>query len=102
VVKDELLARKPELAQDVFDAFSQAKKVYVALLRAGKLPKVTKADELHQQVMQITGRDPLPYGIGPNRQALEELVQAAHDQGIIARKPAVEDLFPSGSASLVG
>ena len=102
VVRDELLQQKPELAQDVFDAFLQAKKVYVSLLRAGKLPKTTAADELHKRVMDITGADPLPYGIGPNRQALEELIQAAHDQRIIARKPAVEELFPSGSASLVG
>jgi 4,5-dihydroxyphthalate decarboxylase len=102
VVRDELLRDKPDLAQDVFDAFSQAKKVYVSLLRAGKLPKMTAMDEMHKRVMEITGGDPLPYGVGPNRRALEELIQAAHDQGIIARKPAVEDLFPSGSASLVG
>ena len=102
VVRDELLARKPELVQDVFDAFSQAKRVYVALLREGKLPRTTPADELHKRVMEITGRDPLPYGIAPNRQALEELIQAARDQGIIQRSPRVEDLFPTGAAALVG
>lgn len=102
VVKDELLARRPELVQDVFDAFANAKRVYVALLREGKLPKATAVDELHKRVMEITGCDPLPYGIEPNRQALEELVRAARDQGIIQRSPRVEELFPSGAAGLVG
>jgi 4,5-dihydroxyphthalate decarboxylase len=102
VVKDELLQRSPELAQDVFDAFANAKRVYVSLLREGKLPKTGAADELHRRVMEITGRDPLPYGIGPNRQALEELIQAARDQGIIRRSPRVEELFPSEAGALVG
>ena len=102
VVKDELLARKPELVQDVFDAFAQAKRVYVSLLRAGKLPKPSAMDELHKRVMDLTGRDPLPYGIAPNRQALEELIQAARDQRIISRSPRVEELFPSEAAALVG
>ena len=102
VVKDELLAQRPELAQDVFDAFANAKRVYVSLLRAGKLPKTTPVDELHKRVMEITGGDPLPYGIEPNRQALEELIRAARDQGIIKRAPRVEELFPSEAAGLVG
>ena len=102
VVRDELLAQRPGLAKDVFDAFSQAKRVYVSLLREGKLPKTTPADELHKRVMEITGGDPLPYGIAPNRQALEELIQAARDQGIIRRSPRLEELFASETAALVG
>ena len=50
--------------------------------------------------MEITGRDPLPYGIAPNRQALEEIVQAAVEQKIIARSIAVEELFPAGTHDL--
>lgn len=102
VVKDELLEAHPELAQDVFDAFAEAKRVYVALLKNGAIAKPTAMDEMHRRVMETTGRDPLPYGVGPNRQALEELIQAALDQGIIARRPALEDLFARATAELVG
>jgi 4,5-dihydroxyphthalate decarboxylase len=52
--------------------------------------------------MEITGRDPLPYGIEPNRQALEEVVSSAFAQGILPRKVAIEDLFPASTHSLVG
>ena len=68
VIKDELLAAHPGLAADVFDAFAEAKRVYVDRLKAGKIEKPTEVDEVHRRVMEITG-DPLPYGIAPNRQA---------------------------------
>jgi 4,5-dihydroxyphthalate decarboxylase len=46
--------------------------------------------------------DPLPYGIEPNRKALEDLIGHAVSQGIIAKPVAVEDLFAPASRGLVG
>jgi len=97
VVKDELLSAYPDLAADIFKAFAQSKELYVQRLRSGKIEKPTKIDELHRRVMEITGRDPLPYRIAPNRQALEEIVQAAVEQKIIARSVPVEELFALGT-----
>ena len=67
-----------------------------------EIEKPTKIDELHRRVMEITGRDPLPYGIAPNRQALEEIVQAAVEQKIIARSVPVEELFALSTRDLSG
>ena len=102
VVRDELLAAHPDLAPRVFEAFAQAKRLYVERLRAGKIEKPTAADEVHRRVMQITGGDPLPYGIEPNRRTLEELIASARDQGILSRAPAIEELFASSTRHLVG
>ncbi|MEO7743142.1 MAG: hypothetical protein ABIR98_09415 [Usitatibacter sp.] len=102
VVRDDLLDAHPELAADAFEAFAQAKRLYVEKLRAGAIARPTAADELHRRVMEITGRDPLPYGIEPNRQALEELLRAARHQNIIDRPMAVDDLFAPSTRSLVG
>jgi 4,5-dihydroxyphthalate decarboxylase len=102
VVKSELLDTHPDLAADVFEAFARAKRLYVEKLRAGAIEKPTAGDELHRRVMEITGRDPLPYGIEPNRQALEELVRAARDQKIIDRPVAIDDLFAPSTRALVG
>ena len=74
VIKDELLQDHPALARDVFDAFVQAKRLYLERLRAGTIEKPTAVDELHRRVMEITGKDPLPYGIAPNRRVIEELI----------------------------
>jgi hypothetical protein len=45
---------------------------------------------------------PLPYGIAPNRQTLEELIQYALEQRIIARPVTVEELFPPNTHELLG
>lgn len=100
VVKDELLSAHPGLAVDIFNAFSQAKELYIQRLKSGQIEKPTKVDELHRRVLEITGRDPLPYGITPNRQALEEIVQSALEQKIINRSVQVEQLFPPSTWDL--
>jgi 4,5-dihydroxyphthalate decarboxylase len=92
VVRDELLDAHPDLASDVFNAFAEAKRLYLGRLKAGRIEKPTAADETHRRVMEITG-DPLPYGIKQNRGVLEELIRHAVAQGIIARPFAMEELF---------
>src|SRR2546423_12175983 len=102
VVKDELLNAHPDLAVDTFNAFVEAKRLYVERLRSGKVEKPTAVDDMHRRVMEITGGDPLPYGIAPNRKMLEELIQSTVEQGIMVRRVAVEELFPSRPRPLVG
>jgi 4,5-dihydroxyphthalate decarboxylase len=102
VVKDELLAAHPDLAADVFEAFAESKRRYVQKLKAGAIGKPAAMDEMHRRVMEITGRDPLPYGIEPNRGPLEELVRSAREQGILSRALPIEELFAASTRSLVG
>ena len=102
VIKEELLERHPHLARDVFDAFVEAKRVYLDQLRGGKIEKPTAVDELHQRVMQITGKDPLPYGIEPNRKMLEEVIASAVSQKVLTQHVTLEQLFPAATHSLVG
>ena len=100
VVKDEVLAAHPELGPAIFAAFAEAKRLYVERLRAGAIEKPTAVDEMHRRVMDITGKDPLPYGIAPNRQALEEVIASALAQKIITRPVTVEELFPASTHTL--
>jgi len=101
VVKDDLLKAHADLAPDIFNAFAEAKLLYVERLQAGEIEKPTAVDEVHRRVMEITGKDPLPYGIAPNRKTLEEVIQSALEQGIIARPVTVEELFARNTHSLV-
>ena len=100
VVRDELLEAHPAIAATVFEAFAESKRRYVARLQAGSIERPTAVDVMHRQVMQITGADPLPYGIEPNRRMLQEALAAAVEQGILARAPAIEDLFPASTHGL--
>ena len=104
VVRDELLEANPDLAPRIFEAFAESKRLYVEKLRAGRIDKPTPADEMHRRVMEITGGDPLPYGIAPNRGPLEELISSAMEQGILSRAPApaIENLFARNTRDLVG
>jgi 4,5-dihydroxyphthalate decarboxylase len=91
VVKDDLLNARPELALDIFDAFAEAKRRY---LQRGPM------EDTHKRVMEITGGDPLPYGIEPNRKVLEEISQSALEQKIITRPVSVDELFAANTHSL--
>ena len=102
VVKDEILARDPAVAAGIFDAFARAKRLYVERLAAGAIAKPTAVDEVHKRVMAVTGKDPLPYGIGPNRDALETVIRNARAQGILTRPVTIEELFPATTHALVG
>jgi 4,5-dihydroxyphthalate decarboxylase len=101
VVRDELLEAHPGLALAIFNAFAEAKRLYVERLKHGQLAEPTAADQLYRRVMDIGG-DPLPYGIGPNRQMLEALIGYAAEQGIIGRRFAVDEVFAPGTQDLVG
>jgi 4,5-dihydroxyphthalate decarboxylase len=94
VVRDELLAAHPDLGARLFDAFAEAKRLYVEALQGDALPDPDPTDRMYQRVLRITGGDPLPYGIEPNRAVLETLIQHAVSQRILERPVAVESLFP--------
>ena len=73
--RDELLAAHPDLAADVFDAFAEAKRRYVDALRR-RSPSRRRPTGCTGGSREITGADPLPYGIEPNRAMLEQLIRA--------------------------
>ena len=101
VIKDEVLAAHPDLAEGVFNAFVESKRIYLQRLNARQIEKPTVIDAMHQRVMEITG-DPLPYGIAPNRPVLEDLIGHALKQRIITRALSIDELFASSTRDMVG
>jgi 4,5-dihydroxyphthalate decarboxylase len=101
VVKDSVLQAHPGVAPALFHAFAESKRRYVEALRAGTIAKPTAVDAMHMQVMDVTGSDPLPYGLAPNRVMLEEALRSAVEQGILTHAPALESLFPVNTHHLV-
>ncbi|WP_281689650.1 hypothetical protein [Pseudonocardia thermophila] len=100
VVRDELLRAHPDLAVAVFDAFARAKQAYLDRLPGIEAP--TALDRLNRRVRELTGADPLPYGIEPNRGVLDRLVRTAVDQRILSCPPVLEAVFAEGTRDLVG
>jgi 4,5-dihydroxyphthalate decarboxylase len=102
VVKDELLAAHPELAAELFEAYAEAKRQYVSRLLAGQIADPTAIDVMHQQVAAITGGDPLPYGLEPNRAMIELLMRHAVSQRILPEPLPLDVVFPASTHQLIG
>lgn len=92
VVRDELLEENPDVALQVFEAFAASKRLYVDDLKAGRISEPSRVDKIHLAALDVMD-DPLPYGIDPNRDTLEQLIGHAVTQKIIPERIALEDLF---------
>jgi ABC-type nitrate/sulfonate/bicarbonate transport system substrate-binding protein len=100
VVRDDVLKEHPRAGAEVFWAFARAKRLYVDRLREGRVADPDATDLMYRRVTELTGGDPLPYGIEPNRAVLEALVRHAVDQRILARPLPLERLFADGTRDL--
>lgn len=90
-VRNDVLRQYPDVAVRLFEAFGEAKQNYLSRIASG----VAKGaeDGRYKKLAEAVG-DPLPYGLAENRRTLEALVRFAADQGLIAKAPPVEHLFP--------
>ncbi len=100
VVRDEVLEAYPKVAVAVFNAFAEAKNVYLDRLRTGTIENPSEMDNLHARMMEIAG-DPLPYGIGPNRRVLEDLITHATTQKILRRPVEIDAIFAPETRELI-
>jgi len=89
----------PALGPDIFNAFAEAKRLYLQRLKDNLIESPTSSDKLFRRIMDVTG-DPLPYGIEPNRGVLEAVIRHSVEQGIISRAFTVEELFAPATHSL--
>jgi len=96
VVKDSVLKEHPWVAKSLFDAFTAAKERYVK-----QLPSPDKASGKDKQLAEMAAivGDPLPYGIEANRRSIAALIQYVHQQGLLKRNYAVEELFVDPEAA---
>jgi 4,5-dihydroxyphthalate decarboxylase len=101
VVRDDLLAAHPGLAAELFAAYAEAKNRYTQRLRDPAVSDPSPAGQMFRRVTEITGTDPLPYGIEPNRAMIDLLVRYAVTQKILSRPVAAEDLFPETTHNLL-
>jgi 4,5-dihydroxyphthalate decarboxylase len=101
VVRDDILVEVPELAEQLFDAFSASKRAYLADLKAGRIAELTAADKTSLAVMDVMD-DPLPYGIAPNADILNNLMDHVIAQGIIDARIPLEKLFAANTQELIG
>ena len=94
VVKQDIYQRYPWVAPSLYEAFCQAKEICYRRLYP-RVKHLTGAwlDVALAEERQVLGDDPWPYGLEANRHTIETLMQYLHEQGLIASKLPVEELF---------
>jgi 4,5-dihydroxyphthalate decarboxylase len=85
----------PFAASSLYEALKQSRQRAWALTRETgalryMLPWMTADID---EIQDVFGGDPWPDGVDPNRKTLEALVTYLHEQGLIAKKMPIEDIF---------
>jgi 4,5-dihydroxyphthalate decarboxylase len=94
-IRKELVQKYPWLPSSVYKAFCEAKALAMIDLLDVNALMVTLPWLIPetQETMAIMGKDFWPYGIAENMREITALTQYLHEQGLIERKVAVEELF---------
>jgi len=94
-LRRDLYERYRWIATSLYKAFVESKRRAIARMRyAGSLAVMLPwlLAEI-EEIDEVFGGDPWPYGIEPNRPTLQALIQYMVEQHFIAGPPALEDLF---------
>jgi 4,5-dihydroxyphthalate decarboxylase len=95
VIRRDVYERHPFIAQSLYDAFCESRLRALRLMRElGALRYMLPwlpADI--DEIDDVFGGDPWPYGIEPNRPTLEALVSYMAEQGFIAKAAPIQELF---------
>jgi 4,5-dihydroxyphthalate decarboxylase len=95
VIRRDVYAKNPWVAQSLYKAFTEAKaKAYALYDQTAALPAmvpwlIAQLDEARREM----GEDWWPYGLEPNRRVLETFLRYHHEQGLSKRRYAPEELF---------
>lgn len=94
-IRRTLVDKHPWLPMAVQKGFEQSKAAAMTLLSDTSATKVTLpfVEERLKEARDLMGQDFWPYGVEPNRAALEAFLRHHHQQGLSSRLVGVEELF---------
>jgi 4,5-dihydroxyphthalate decarboxylase len=93
-IRRELREKHPWIAINMFNAFERAKAVAMKRLTNPRIVPLAWYREAWEEQERLLGLDPWEYGLSDrNRHTLETLAGYAHEQGLIRRKPLLDELF---------
>src|ERR1043165_1389507 len=93
VIKNEILEKNPWVAVSLVQGFQRAKEACFERMRDPRSFALVWVQDLMREQKEIFGSDPWPYNIDDNRKSLEAAIRYEYEQGMIKRKPEVEELF---------
>ena len=94
VIKRDIVERHPWVAANLLKAFEQAKAAAYRRTANPRMVPLAWVRTAWEEQEEILGSDPWAYGMSDaNRKNLETILRYTHQQGMIRRQPALDDLF---------
>lgn len=93
LVRKDIVEAHPWVARNLLTAFQQSKDRAFQAMQDPRWVSLAWFREALEEQVRILGPDPWAYEFEPNRSVLETMIRYAHEQGLIARRFAPEDLF---------
>ena len=93
VIKNEILKQNLWVAVNLHQAFQKSKEICYERMKDPRNFALVWVKELQQEQEAIFGSDPWPYNLEDNRKGLEAAIRYEYDQGMIKKKPKIEQLF---------
>jgi 4,5-dihydroxyphthalate decarboxylase len=95
-LRKSLAEEHPWLAVNLFRAFNEAKTIAMKRMANPRIVPLAWYRDAWEEQERVLGADPWEYGLSEkNRKVLETLVGYSHEQGLIKKRPALDQLFLS-------
>jgi 4,5-dihydroxyphthalate decarboxylase len=93
-LRQAIVEQYPWVAVNLFNAFNEAKTIAMQRMQNPRIVPLAWYREAWEEQEEILGSDPWEYGLtDKNRNNLETLIGYSHEQGLIRKKPPLEQLF---------
>ena len=93
-IRNNVIDANPWMPEAVFSAYSRAKQIeYKAMQNRWIFGTLPWFGQEFDETREVMGENFWPYGIEPNRKALNAMFQYSYDQGLAKKRLQIEDLF---------
>jgi 4,5-dihydroxyphthalate decarboxylase len=99
-IRGDIYKKYPWVAFNLYTGFVKAKQHFNAKFLDAIPSALFFGKEYLTKTQELFGSDPYPYGVKANRKMIQTLIDFSHEQGLITKKPAVEDLFAESTRDL--
>jgi 4,5-dihydroxyphthalate decarboxylase len=100
-VRSDLIEQNPWMPKAVFDAYREARDMaYADMQQKWYLRTMPWFAQELEDTRELMGGNFFPYGVAPNRKALDTMFRYAHEQGFTDRQLKIEEVFASSALDL--
>jgi len=99
VIRRPIFERHPWAALNIYNAFAKARGDVIPA-RDTSLLRHFEPGLIGDDVRKALATDPMAYGVKGNRKVLETITQYVHEQGLSARRVALEEMFAPSTMDL--